>query len=70
MKNSSMEVTITELPAVDVIAIKGKNDAFKTTRDSVIITKGVLTQIIVALLKKNMLDYRPIEGILEEINTY
>lgn len=70
MPEPSMVVSIQELPAVGVIIIKGSTDAIMTTKDSVIITKEMLTQIILTLLKKNMIDYRPIEGLLEEIHTY
>jgi hypothetical protein len=64
-----MEVEITYLNGVNSIVIRGKGKAFVTTKDAVIFDRDMLTQIIIAMLQKEYLDYKVFEGILEEINT-
>ena len=62
-------VEITFLSGTNSIVIKKKGEAFITTKDAVIFDANILTYIIEAMLKKGYIDYRIIEGILEEIHT-
>jgi hypothetical protein len=64
-----MEIQLTFLEGVNSIVIKGKDKAFITTKDSVIFNKEMFEQIIVALVKNEYIDYKVLEGILEEIHT-
>jgi hypothetical protein len=63
-------VEITFLPGVDSIVIKGKDKAFLTTKDAVIINRSMLTQLIVVMLQKGYIDHKVIEGVLEDIHTF
>ena len=69
LRSGKMEIQLTFLEGVNSIVIKGKDKAFMTTKDSVIFNRDMFEQIIVALVKNGHIDYKVLEGILEEIHT-
>ena len=68
-KNHILEVTI--LPGVDTIVIKKEVDDlfFKTTKNSILISRRSLIALVNFLVKNDIIDYRVLEGILEEYNS-
>ena len=56
-----MEISITHLPTVDVLIIKGKNKAFRTTKDAVIFDRRVFMMLVTEMIKEGYL-----EGLLSE----
>lgn len=64
-----MEVQITYLEGVNSIVIKGSDKAFITTKDSVIFNRDMLTHIVIAMINKGYIDYKVLEGVLEQIHT-
>jgi len=64
-----MEISVTFLPVVNSIIIKGKDKAFLTTKDAVIFDRDIFIQILFAMLKEGYISPKIIEGVLEDINT-
>lgn len=65
----SVGIEISHLEGVNTIIIKGKDRAFITTKDSVIFDKDMFTQVVIAMILKGMIDYKILEGVLEDIHT-
>jgi hypothetical protein len=65
------ELIVYRLPGVGAFVIRKSRDSklFLTTPDAVIISPDVFINILRALVKKDLLDFRILEGILEEINS-
>jgi len=64
-----MEISVTHLPIVNVLIIKGKHGAFRTTKDAVIFDRDVFVHLIMAMIKEGHIDYRILEGLLEELHS-
>ena len=62
------ELTVTKIPAVNVIVLKQKDgrDFFISTKDSIIISPSILK----FLVTNDMISPKLLEGVLEEYYTY
>lgn len=67
----SNELIVYKLPGVGAFVVRKSRDSklFLTTPDAVIISPEVFINILHALVKKDLLDFRILRGILEEINS-
>jgi hypothetical protein len=64
-----MEISITYLPLVNTLLIKGRDKAFLTTKDAVLFDRDIFIQLILAMVKEGYIDYQILEGLLEEFHT-
>jgi hypothetical protein len=64
-------LTILLLAGTDTIVIRkqDKSSVFITTPDSIIISRDSLILLLNFLMKRNILDIKVIEGLLEEAHT-
>lgn len=67
----SNELIVYKLPGVGAFVVRKSRDSklFLTTPDAVIISPEVFINILHALVEKDLLDFRILRGILEEINS-
>jgi hypothetical protein len=64
-------IRLTLLPGVDTVIIKKDSGAkdFITTPDSFIVRKDILMNIILGLLKQEIINEKVLEGLLEDYNS-
>jgi hypothetical protein len=67
--DSLIEVAITYLPRVNCLIIRKQGKAFITTKDAVIFDRDMFIQMIHAMVKNEQIDYKVLEGILEDFHT-
>jgi hypothetical protein len=62
-------VDITYLPRVNCLIIKRHGKAFITTKDAVIFDRDMFIQMLHAMIRNGQIDYKILEGILEDFHT-
>jgi len=64
-------ISITALPGTDTLVIRKNSDSrvFILTDDSIIIGKDTLVVLLKYMMINNMINYKIIEGLLEEVHT-
>lgn len=67
--DSLLGIDITYLPRVNCFIIRKHGKAFLTTKDAVIFDREMFIQMLHAMVKNGQIDYKILEGILEDYNT-